>query len=179
MSGISLELFRLFAGYNSWMNEKIYAAAGELSKNQLEEDNGAFFGSVFQTLNHIMFGDRFLLTRVREYLENSSLIESITSQWEFEPKIIYFATLAELREARCELDQTIVNLVGGLTETQLLEIRTISEVTLPMWTTLLHMFNHQTHHRGQITTLLSQYGLDLGMTDINVFYLEITQPRTD
>ena len=60
---ISVDYCRLLARYNRWMNERLYATAGELTAAERERDRGAFFGSIHRTLNHILWGDRVWLGR--------------------------------------------------------------------------------------------------------------------
>ena len=78
----------------------------------------------------------------------------------------------ELWQSRSSLDNRICAWSSTLTAAWLEEdLRYLSKVdgitrTLPKWVLVVHMLNHQTHHRGQITTILSQMGLDLGFTDI-------------
>ncbi len=154
------------------MNEKLYLMAEGLSEEQLKEDKGAFFGSIFQTLNHLMFGDRFLLTRIRDLLNETSILDEVDAQWEFEPGIQYHDHLKELKESRIELDRVLSEFVLSLNEETLQRSKTVDGVEIPVWVVLQHLFNHQTHHRGQITTLFSQFGVDIGLTDINMYYFE-------
>ena len=73
---------------------------------------------------------------------------------------------------RAALDARLPRWAAGLREDWLCEpLRYVSRVdgrtrTVPRWVLTAHLFNHQTHHRGQLTTLLSQLGLDIGSTDL-------------
>ena len=66
----NLSQFSLLANYNSWMNKKVYQAAGRLSAEQLMQDRGAFFGSIFGTLNHLAAGDTTWLKRFAAHFEH-------------------------------------------------------------------------------------------------------------
>jgi len=156
-------LYQAMARYNQWMNEKVYAAAGSLSDTARKEDRGAFFGSIHTTLDHIVFGDRAWMNRLagREYRFAI-------------PGELTFEDFDELRTARESLDADIVDWTDALTTEWLAHIEHWSSAMYerdfvhPRWGLVQHMFNHQTHHRGQVTTLLSQCGLDVGPTDMPV-----------
>jgi len=82
------------------------------------------------------------------------------------------ADFGELRRAREAMDQRILDWVANLTDAMLAsELQYTSIVNpqprrMPMGLAVAHFFNHQTHHRGQVTTLLSQSGIDPGVTDL-------------
>jgi uncharacterized damage-inducible protein DinB len=152
---------RGMAAYNQWMNEKIYACAAELSDEQRKRDMGAFFGSVHLTLNHILVGDEAWMQRVHG--------EPVTMKsTRDEP----FTDFEELRAARRALDQRIAAWAASLTDaftSSPFRFRSVAyqrDIELPGWAVVAQIFNHQTHHRGQITTLLKQLGVDPGVTDI-------------
>jgi uncharacterized damage-inducible protein DinB len=151
----------LFAEYNRWMNEKIYAAARTLTDEERKKDLGAFFKSVHGTLNHLLWGDTVWLARFRG--TPVSLPPSGT---------ILFDDFDELSSARAEKDGEILTWAGSVTEEWLARPNTWTSgmygLTFhhPTWALVLQMFNHQTHHRGQVTTLLMQLGVDPGVTDI-------------
>lgn len=153
--------FELLADYNLWMNEKMYSTCSSLSNAELMEDRGTFFKSVYHTLNHIVYGDLAFMSR-------------FTGEPEIAPDlgVELFSTFSQLKTARFELDTRIVDWVKTLEEKWLSEVQTYTSKvdgksrSIPRWVLLIHMFNHQTHHRGQVTTLLSQLGLDVGSTDI-------------
>ena len=151
----------LLAQYNQWMNVKLYEMCFKLSENDLREDRGAFFGSIYLTLNHITYGDLAFLSRF-----TGNPVEVPELGVELAPS---FEILKAKREA---LDIRIVDWASTLEREWLDQEQTYkSKVdgkvrTVPRWVLVTHMFNHQTHHRGQVTTLLSQLELDIGSTDI-------------
>lgn len=167
------------AQYNRWMNQRLYAACGQLPQDRLEQDLGAFFGSVWRTLHHILIVDSFWLYRLSEdrslvaMKDRAGLPIRISSNDQ-----ILFGDLAELTDARVTLDDNIVRFVEQCAESRLQESVTYSdtagnvEVTRTVQTALLHWFNHQTHHRGQVTTLLTQQGVSVGETDL--FFAELS-----
>ena len=148
------------AKYNSWMNRKLYRAVQELSDEQRKSDRQLYFKSIHDTLNHLLVVDRLWLHRLNGgAVQFSSAEQHLYS--DFEALVIdrlhTDSKLIELVEAMTDAD---LNRPFGYYNTrgQLIEHDT-SRV-------LFHVFNHQTHHRGQITAALSQLGVDYGVTDL-------------
>ena len=158
---ITREHCLLMARYNEWMNSRLYALCASLADADLHKDRGAFFKSIYLTLNHITYGDLAFLSR---FTGNPSAVP--------EPGVELFKGFAELRGEREFLDARLLAWAASLTHQWLAEpLIYTSKIdgkvrTVPKWALVAHMFNHQTHHRGQVTTLLSQMGLDIGSTDI-------------
>jgi uncharacterized damage-inducible protein DinB len=167
-----LRHIRLMAQYNQWMNAKLYETAAKLSPSQLAENRGAFFGSVLGTLNHIMVGDIIWLKRLAAHpaahpsldplrpLERPASLDSVLH-----------SDFGRLSEERRKLDAMIIAWTAELSAADLdhvLEYRNMKGVPQRklFGTLVLNLFNHQTHHRGQATTLVSQAGLDVGVTDL-------------
>lgn len=145
-----LAQFQHFAGYNAWANQRIYEAAAKLTEEQVWRDVGLFFGSVAGTLNHILVADRVWMKRFTGTGEHPTKLDAILHR-----------DLGELRAAREAEDQRIIAYADGLTAERLDETFTYRKMTTPdmvtskLWPDLLHVFNHQTHHRGQAHTGLS------------------------
>lgn len=149
------------AEYNHWMNERLYQCCQSIEDADRKKDRGAFFGSIHSTLNHIVYGDLAFMSRfTRTPKEVPELGTDLYSSFE------------DLQHARQELDARILDWAGKLTPDWLEQSLTYTskvdnrERTAPHWVLVTHMFSHETHHRGQITTLLNQMGLDMGSTDI-------------
>ena len=151
----------LMAQYNEWMNARLYALCATLPEVELRKERGAFFQSIYLTLNHIAYADLANLSRFTGSPPEST-----------ELGVELFDSFATLHRERVALDARLLRWTQSLTEEWLIEPLTYkSKVdgkvrTVPRWVMVTHMFNHQTHHRGQVTTLLSQMGLDMGSTDL-------------
>ena len=151
----------LMARYNQWMNERLYAVCLEMSDAERKLDRGAFFGSIHTSLNHILYGDTSFMARFRGEPTNVPPIGEDL-----------YADFDALAEARRDMDAAILDWAGSLSNAWLQQDLTYKSAvdgktrTRANWVLVTHMFNHQTHHRGQVTTLLSQMGLDMGSTDI-------------
>jgi uncharacterized damage-inducible protein DinB len=156
--------FSLLAGYNAWANERIYEAVAQLSDGDYRADRGAFFRSVHGTLNHILVADRIWLKRFTGDGDAPNRLDAIL-----------FEDFADLRMARSAEDERIVAYVEGLSDTQIagrVRYRTITkpaEVEQILASGLIHFFNHQTHHRGQVHALLTGFGLDAPSLDLLMF----------
>jgi uncharacterized damage-inducible protein DinB len=148
------------AEYNHWMNQKLYAICAEIPDEVRREDMGAFFPSIYCTLNHLLLGDRIWLGRFLHQPYSLKLGQEICANFD------------ELRCQRELTDQQMIEWSKQITADWLgasLRYTTATdgvEKNLPQWLLLTHMFNHQTHHRGQLTTLLSQLGYNPGVTDL-------------
>lgn len=163
---IDRDYVRLMARYNRWMNEKLFAAAAGLSEEQRQQDKGAFFKSLHGTLVHLLWADDIWLSR----------FEAGARRYEDKP-----GDFAGLSERRLILDNAIVAWSLGVSNNWLQEdlywYSGIQQETLqrPAWIAVTHFFNHQTHHRGQATTLLMQSGIDPGVTDLA--FMDVTETQ--
>ncbi len=174
--------FELLALYNLTMNAKLYDVAACLTPDELMMDRGAFFRSIFGTLNHLVVADTIWLQR---FATLPAPRMSIAPVLELTPPAALdqqlFDSLAAMRMRREMLDQTICSWCVTLAHedlTSILSYRTMRGIPAQrqLGSVLLHFFNHQTHHRGQATTLLHQAGKDVGMTDLIAFMPEAVAP---
>ncbi len=145
-----LSHFRLFAGYNAWANERLYEACGKLNERDYLKPRPCFFGSLHGTLNHILVADRIWMGRLEGY---DSGITALDQQ--------LYGDFAGLRVARVAEDALIMGYVEGLTADDMegdVDYTNMAGNRFrdPVKTILAHLFNHQSHHRGQAHDLLSQ-----------------------
>ncbi len=152
---------QLLADYNRWMNCKLYAVCAEIPDEKRKADLGAFFKSIHGTLNHILWADRVWLGRFTgQSLTTAHLGQEL------------FADFAELRAERERADTFILDWTQNLGADWLAQpFQFKSGIDgktrrAPAWVFVAQLFNHQTHHRGQVTTLVKQLGYDPGTTDI-------------
>lgn len=151
----------LLAEYNRWMNDKVYAACATLSDEERKRDRGAFFKSIHATLNHLLSADGIWLGRF-----NGNSYPSLP------PGQNLHDDFEELRAARVAMDEEILTWARALTPEALAEPMTWTAKvykftqTHPRWVQAAQMFNHQTHHRGQVHAMLTAAGLDVGATDL-------------
>ena len=164
------------AEYNQWMNRKLYGFASELDEVQLKADKGAFFKSVFGTLNHIMVADILWLLRFARHPSGFKSLDYIRSLDKPDNlDTVLHDSLEELQEERNKLDSVMIEFTNEISDDELesvLDYQNFKGEPFQdkMGQLLLHLFNHQTHHRGQLTTLFSQMGIDVGATDLPVMW---------
>ncbi len=149
------------AAYNRWMNRRLYDVCADLSDAERRADRGAFFRSIHGTLNHLLLADKVWLGRFTgEAFSADSLDQEL------------FARFDDLRASREDTDEEIIDWADGLSAGELDSTLEYTSMVDPaprrceMWLAVAHFFNHQTHHRGQLTVLLSQCGKDYGVTDL-------------
>jgi uncharacterized damage-inducible protein DinB len=155
---------QLMARYNIWQNQSLYGAADKLPDRERNRDQGAFFGSIHGTLCHILFGDQAWMHRFAgtPAPRAKSIAESVTAipDWE------------DLKKERVAFDHTIRDWADTIDPHWLQgDLSWYSgalgrEVRRPKWELVTHMFNHQTHHRGQVHCMLTQSGVKPDDTDI-------------
>lgn len=164
-----------FARYNRWMNRKLYALAATLPDAERKRDLGAFFGSLHATLAHLLLGDRAWLARLGA---DPAEVRSLDRDGREIPirslDQILYDDFDDLRRERERTDETILRWSASLDDERLaadVEYETIAGARQrhPLWWAVAHVFNHQTHHRGQATTLLRQLGREPGSTDLIAF----------
>lgn len=163
---IGTDYLRLMARYNAWQNRAHIAEADKLSDAVRQEDRGAFFGSIQATMNHLLWGDRGWMSRFDNtdppLAKGFAASTNECSDW------------AQLKAARASTDLTISDWAGRETQDKLdgdltwFSSIVNKQVTKPMGGLVVHFFNHQTHHRGQIHAMLTAAGASPVDTDIFV-----------
>lgn len=148
-----MQNYHMLADYNAWANRLVYAAAAELTDEELHRNTGAFFGSIFATLSHLITADRIWLHR---FTGEGPKPKALNEQ--------PYDRFADLRAARILDDQRIIAYVQSLTPEQVDGVFSYTPVTSSeivhqkLWPALTHFFNHQTHHRGQVHAGLTSLG---------------------
>ncbi len=167
---IPLDWARTLASYNRWMNERLFALCADLPDVERKRDRGAFFRSIHGTLNHLLLGDRIWFGR---FVGRPYGVRSLDQE--------LYAEFAELRAERERTDREIDTWVASLVPADFegtlhyTSFVTPAPRSYPFWLAATHFFNHQTHHRGQLTTLLMQAGVDPGVTDL-IWLPELVRP---
>ena len=156
--------FMMFAAYNSWANQRIYEATAGLTKAEFARDTGAFFKSMRGTLNHLLVADRIWLKRFTGEGDAPAALDTIL-----------YIDFTKLRVARVAEDRRLIGWIdslgekafaGRFTYMTVTDMRTVSQRLAPA---LAHLFNHQTHHRGQAHTLLTVLGKEAPSLDLIYF----------
>jgi uncharacterized damage-inducible protein DinB len=166
-----LSSLQLMSQYNQWMNQKFYQVAQQLGTEKVQQDQGAFFGSIWGILNHIYVADIIWLRRFSQYSQPYPSLDQLPELSSYVSlDQIVTQDLTDLAIRRQKLDMIIIHWCQELKSEDL-------ERKLQYFDTkgnsyhknfgqlIYHFFNHQTHHRGQASSLISQQGIDVGITD--------------
>jgi len=153
------------ARYNRWQNENLYGAAERLSPEERQCERGAFFGSIHGTFSHLLWGDRMWMSRFTDLPKPDVGIPG---------SVTLYPDWGKLKIERTSFDRTIVDWADTVDDDWLaadqafFSVATQREWTRPRWMLVTHMFNHQTHHRGQVHCMLTQAGGRPSDTDLTV-----------
>lgn len=167
--------FEIMAEYNALMNQRICDSISTISNDILWQDQKAFFGSILGTLNHLMVGDLIWLNRFNQHPSYPKGFKSLIPLKDLPLPTMLTQVLYEDKESfssnRKNIDQIIIQFVKELNESDYLSALTYKNTegesfSKPFSMLLQHLFNHQTHHRGQVSALLTQMNIDVGETDL-------------
>jgi uncharacterized damage-inducible protein DinB len=160
---ITPDYVRLMAAYNTEMNRRLYAAAAALTDAERRADRGAFWRSIHGTLVHLYWGDCQWMSRFDGWAKPDVPIKQSAAMIED------FDTLCA---RRAKGDADIEAWAARIDDAWLAEDlvwfsgAAQKELRRPKSKLLVHLFNHQTHHRGQAHAMLTAYGQDTGDTDL-------------
>ena len=177
MSGSFPDNYRLLAQYNRWINERLYGACETLTDEERKRERGAFFGSIHHTLGHLVVADQAWLRRFAQCgTENGIRFTSLGADVLDMPEVytldmVLYEDWAGLKAKRQQLDSAIEQWTADMPEAYpAMTMRYANSKGVRrehvVWKALTHFFNHQTHHRGQVTTLVTQAGAAVGVTDL-------------
>src|SRR5690348_7511841 len=152
--------FQMMARYNRLANERLYDCCAQLTDAERKKNRQAFFKSIHGTLNHIMVGDRNWMTRFEGGTAPSTHLDAIL-----------YDDFQELRAARVREDERIERFAARLSEEllsgEIAWVNARGEASRkPTRMLLAHLFNHETHHRGQVHDMLSQAGIAAPVLDL-------------
>ena len=156
--------FQMLADYNRWANQHLYQACAALTDEEYRADKGAFFGSAHRTLNHLLAADRIWMKRITGSGEAPTALDTIL-----------FQSFEALWAARQAEDRRIIDFIETLDDERCAQTFTYTPITNPVAVTqrlgpvLSHVFNHQTHHRGQVHMILTSLGKPSVVLDLIYF----------
>ena len=161
---IDSKFVSMMARYNHWQNTSLYTAADGIGEAARKADAGAFFGSIHETLSHLLWGDQIWMSRFADMpipeAGSISASSSMITEWD------------ELSRERRAMDEKIIGWADSVTDDFLSGNLTWHsgaanrDVTKPVWELVTHFFNHQTHHRGQVHAMLTREGARPEDTDL-------------
>ena len=158
--------FRTLARYNAWANHRLYDACLKLPEDAYYVNRKVFFGSIHRTLNHILLGSRAWMARIEGIAPSETGITSLDQELYTDRDSLWFAQQEEDARVIDRLDTMDMAQLGGE-----LSYRTMTgiEQRQPLSLILGHLFNHGTHHRGQVHAMLSQVPTDPPPLDLIYF----------
>jgi len=154
------EIYVNLADYNQWANERIYNACEQLESASYHQNRRAFFDSIHGTLNHLLLADRIWMGRI-----TGVAYEFISLGDELYP------TFSLLSSARQTEDVQIIAYIQDLQPEAIIAELSYSksagqQYCQPLWQCLTHLFNHQTHHRGQVHQMLGEANIVTPVLDM-------------
>ena len=170
--------------YNQRINEQLMANCLALSNELLEKETHSFFPNIMSYWNHILFGDLILLRRLAlnhiARLTPQTLSALPTPE---SPQDIYCRKLSDFAYLRSQVDELIIQYCTNLTDDdceRFINYTTTEgeSITKAIADVTQHIFNHQAHHRGQLTCVLSQFGVDYGCMDLPIIVSEGSRAST-
>ena len=162
---IPVDTLRDLFDYNYWARDRQLEACAALTEEQFLRPMGNSFSSVRDTLAHLVAVEWVWLERW--------LGRSPTKLGGGEYSAETFPTLGTVRERWRTVEGNMRSYLSGLQDSALERPLSYTNFkgerwTYPLWQTLVHVVNHQTYHRGQITTLLRQLGASAPVIDFLV-----------
>ena len=168
---MDLKMFELFARYNVWSTQKLNRVLKNVSDEDFNAECGLFFKSISGTLNHLLVGEHYLW--FPRFSSKSSPTLKLNTIVERDKDKLMF-----------ELESRAYNWIDLLKHVDVekfghdLQYKTSAgqEMSLPYAATLLHVFNHGTHHRGQVTAALTSMGYPCSEMDMVYMLIEKNLP---
>lgn len=159
-----MNVLPMMSRFSAWAYGRVYDSCATLSDADYREDRGAFFGSIHNTLNHLLVIDRLWMARIDGTTTGIKSLDEILYD-DFQP----------LRAAQEAQSAACATMIAGLDDEQFADQVSFNRFDgtagqSALGDILITVFNHQTHHRGQITAMLSQAGATYEALDV-MYYL--------
>ena len=157
----------LMAQYNFWATQRLCQNLESVSDDEFYKDVGLYFKSIFGTLNHLLLGEHYLW--YPRFAEGISPARKLTDTIEPDKT----KCLEQLQQK----SHHWIAFIQGLDLERLagnLNYKRVNgeQLSLPFAATLLHVFNHGTHHRGQVTAAMTALGYECPELDLVYMLIE-------
>ncbi len=157
------EVFKVLAKYNKLTNQQMIKVLEKVDPKKLTENLGSYYGSILGLLNHSMMADIDWMRTLGTHLSSLSFIPSLLERYSSAPSPpdqLHWKTLDEYKTVRAEVDELLERLVNSINPSQFKEVlkleRRHGTFEFITWHIILHLFNHETHHRGGVAVMLDQ-----------------------
>jgi len=162
--------FRILAQYNIWATQRLCESLKVVSDDDFNKDVGLYFKSIVGTLNHLLLGEHYLwYSRFKQGVSPAIALNTMIQTGKTllldelqEKSKNWIEFLEQLDEKTLNADLTYKRVSG-------------QQLTLPYAATLMHVFNHGTHHRGQITAAMT--GLGYACPELDLVYMLAEQSQ--
>jgi uncharacterized damage-inducible protein DinB len=161
------DLFELLAKYNKITNQDMIKVLEGVGSIKLKEDLGSYYGSILGLLNHHLLADIGWIRALGTHIDSLNFVPPLLERFptsRLPPKELVWTNLEEYKSVRGEIDDLLERVIKMLDASQYATILTIEgrrgKMEYITWRILLHLFNHQTHHRGGVSVLLDQLGVE-------------------
>lgn len=161
---VTQQYVHLMAAYSEWQNRNLFGAADSISDAERRRDRGTFFRSIHETLNHVLWGDQLWLHRLAGTPEppvnDIPASTALHEDWEYLKADRIRTDRMALEWARNASDESFNGALSWYSGA------VGKEVSRPRWALIVQLFNHGTHHRGQVHAMLTAAGAKPGDTDV-------------
>jgi uncharacterized damage-inducible protein DinB len=168
---------QLLYEYDRWANNRVLQAASALSGEQFTRDLRGSFRSVRDTLAHILGAEWIWLAFWRQYLKERSPDPALLADLRAQRDVLFhpdaFPSQAAVQSKWAEVEREQAGFVNGLTDELLAKMLLHRTTRASLAQMMLHLANHSTYHRGQISLMMRQLGSEPMATDFHMFLAEI------
>jgi uncharacterized damage-inducible protein DinB len=163
---------QLLYQYDRWANNRVLRAVSTLSAEEFTRDLGGSFGSVRDTLVHIVGGEWGWLTYWKDPSPTSALLTDLWTREEalFNPILFSDLTAVHSKWAEVEIEQ--VEFVNRVTDESLRRLLPVRETQISLAHLMQHLSNHSTYHRGQVALMMRQLAATPLATDFARFLMD-------
>jgi uncharacterized damage-inducible protein DinB len=161
------EIYTLFAKYNRITNQDLIKILREVDPNKLSENLGSYYGSIFGILNHHLLADIGWIRVLGTHISTLDWVVPLLDRFPNKrppPNELIWKSLDEYIPVREEIDEILERVVKSLKSSEYSTTFSVEgrrgKMDYVIWKVLLHLFNHQTHHRGSVSVLLDRLGIE-------------------
>lgn len=163
---------QLLFQYDRWANHRVLKAASVLNLEQFTKDFGGGFGSLRDTLVHILGGEWIWLAYWKDPPESAAIVSELVARRDALFHRDQFPNLDTVRVKWAEIETDQIEFVNRTTGDSLEQMILFRETQVKLVHLMQHVANHSTYHRGQIALMMRQLGTEPAVTDFHVFLIE-------
>jgi uncharacterized damage-inducible protein DinB len=157
------EILTTMAHYNQWANRELFAAVRTLPESEVSKQRPSLFKTILNTLNHPLVTDRMWWAHMHKQPHTHKAVNELL-----------YDDFEKLAAARTEIDRDLIGYVGGLSENDADEeidftLLSGTKGRMNRRMILMHIFNHNTYHRGFVVETFCQVPAALPLIDLPVF----------